>query len=215
MIGITGHAQNLDDRSRTEITLSDGTTLVLYKSHSFERNSKHFYYLPVNMHVAHKDSRPEISLLQYDTEDNRGAILHFLLTWGLSLSQEKEANDLLNMRLKDTVYVAGPVLVDAAPASFIITGKDRLVEIMNAADTQSSRAPIVPGSKLAASFRFRASDLEYLCKMIREPCEKTDGKLQMIFTFKTMVREGYISKPVEHEWILEMALDHLFQYLRD
>lgn len=215
MIAVTGRAQNLDNESRTEITLSDGISLTLFRAHSLDRNSKVFYYLPVNMHVAFKESKPEISFIQYDTETTRGAILHFLLTWGLSESQEKEANELLNIVLGDSVYIAGPVLADASPDSFIITGKDRLVEVMNTAITQNSRAPVVPGSKMAASFRFSAGDLEYANKVKEKPEGEIDGRLLMVFTYTTMVKEGFISKPVEHEWIIEMNLDDLFKYLRN
>jgi len=215
MIAVTGRAQNLDNNSRTAINLSDGMSLTLFRTHSFDGNSKVFYYLPVNLHVAFKESRPEISFIQYDTETTRGAILHFLLTWGLSESQEKEANELLNMVLGDSVYIAGPVLADAGPDSFIITGKDKLVEVMNNALTQNSRAPVVPGSKMAASFRFTSSDLEYARKIMEKPKGEIDGRLQMIFTYTTMVKEGFISKPVEHEWIMEMNLDDLFKYLRN
>ncbi|MCU0459075.1 MAG: hypothetical protein MUE37_08305 [Bacteroidales bacterium] len=215
MIAVPGNAQNLDNGSRTELTLSDGVSLTLYRTHAFDRDSKVFYYLPVNMHVALRESRPEISFIRYDSDSTRGAILHFLLTWGLSESQEKEANEMLNMVLGDSVYIAGPVLADAGPDSFIISGTDRLVEVMNTSLTQKSRAPVVPGSKMAASFRFSAADLEYTCNIMEKPMSEIDGTLQMIFSYTTMVKEGLISKPVEHEWIIEMNLDDLLKYLRN
>jgi hypothetical protein len=214
LLTLTTQAQNLDDESRTEVILSGGTHIVLYKAHSTDR-SNIFYYLPVNMHLAIRDGRPEISFLQYNEDGNRGAILHFLLTWGLSDSMEREANNLLNLRLKDTVIVAGPVLVDAAPVSFLITGNDTVVSIMNNAISQNSRAPVFPGSKLAASFRFRPEDSDYLTGIIRNHEKTIDGKIQMIFNFRTMVRQGYITKAEDHEWKLSMNLDTIFDILRE
>jgi hypothetical protein len=214
MITLSGYAQNLDDDSRTEVILSDGTPVVLYRAHSTE-GSNIYYYLPVNMHLSVRDGRPEISFLLYDEDGNRGAILHFLLTWGLSVSQVKEANELLNLRLKDTVIVAGSVLVDAAPVSFVITGNDRLVKIMNGAISQNSQVPLIPGTKLAASFRFPGEEADYISNMIIQQRKTIDGAIRMIFTYKTMVKKGYVSKPVEDEWMIEMGLDNIFQYLRD
>jgi|OpeIllAssembly_1097287.scaffolds.fasta_scaffold734089_1 hypothetical protein len=195
--------------------MSDGTTVVLYKSHTFEENSNIYYYLPVNLHVSFNGANPEISLVFFDADGVSEAILHFLLTWGLSASQEAEVNALLNLKLDDSVFVAGPLLVEAAPVSFKITGQSEIVEIMNRIFKQNSNAPLIPGSKLAASFRFSGEETEYVREIIKDPCKVGDGMIAMIFVYKTLVREGYISKPSEHEWILTMSLNGIFKYLRN
>lgn len=215
IITLCSYAQNLDDTSKTEVTLSDGTTVVLYKAHAFGENSNIYYYLPVNLHVSFNDNDPEISLIFFDEDGVSGAILHFLLTWGLSALQEEEVNAVLNLKLNDSVFVAGPLLVEAAPVSFKITGQSRIVEIMNGIFMQNSHAPLIPGSKLAASFRFSGEESEYLREIIKDPGKIGDGAIAMIFVYKTMVRQGYIAKPVEHQWILEMSLKSIFRYLGD
>lgn len=214
LLAPAGFAQNLDDESRTEVSLSDGTHVVFYKGYQAEE-SNIYYYLPVNMHLSVMNGMPEISFLRYDEDGNRGAILHFLLTWGLSESSVSEANDLLNLKLKDTAIVAGPVLVDDAPVSFIITGNDTVVSILNKTPGQNSPAPVIPGSKLAASFRFSAGDSDYLSDVIGNHEKEIDGEVQMIYTYRTMVRQGYLTKPVEHEWKLTMSLETIFDTLRE
>ena len=209
----SGYSQNLIDESRTEIILSDGTHVILYKAHSFEEPINLYYYLPVNMQVATRDGVPEISLLVFDSDGNRSAILHFLLTWGLSNTREQEMNKSLKMKINDTAYIAGPVLVEAAPVSFQITGKDPLVDIMNKSMSNSSRAPVMAGLKLAASFRFTGDDVDYVTGLLEEPDKEIDGRIRMIFTYSTMIREGYISKSVPHEWILEMGLGNIVGYI--
>jgi hypothetical protein len=197
------------------VTLSDGTTVVLYKAHTFEENSNIYYYLPVNMHVSFNGANPEISLVFFDEDGVSGAILHFLLTWGLSALQEEEVNTLWNLKMKDSAFVAGPLLVEEAPLSFKITGQSRIVEIMNGILKQNSHAPLFPGSKMAASFRFSGEEAEYVREIIKDPGKLGDGAIEMIFIYKTLVREGYISKPSEHEWILTMSLNQIFRYLRN
>jgi hypothetical protein len=214
LITVSCYSQNLIDDSRTDITLSDSTPVTLYKAHSFEEPSNLYYYLPVNLHVASRDGNPEISLLLFDEQGDRGAILHFLLTWGLSARQEKEISDILSMEMDDTVFIAGPLLVEAAPVSFQITGDNPVVGILNEGLTQNSHAPIIPGMKLAASFRFSGDQVDYINEVIEEPGKTIDGTISMIFLYRTMVREGYISKPADHRWILDMNLDNLFQFLR-
>jgi hypothetical protein len=214
LITASGYSQNLVDDSRTDLILSDSTAVTLYKAHSFEGLSNIYYYLPVNLHVATRDGHPEISLLLFDEDGVRGAILHFLLTWGLSAAQEKEIGDILSMETDDTVFIAGPVLVEAAPVSFQITGGDRLVSIMNERLAQNSHAPVIPGMKLAASFRFSGEEVDYISEIMQEAGRKIDGTISMIFLYRTMVREGYILQAADHKWILEMNLDNLFQYLK-
>jgi len=210
----SGFAQNLDDGSRTEVTLSDGTKVVLYRQYQKEESNV-YYYLPVNMHLSVRDGKPEISFLEFNEDGNRGAILHLLLTWGLSEPEEREANDLINLRLKDTAVVAGPVFVDAAPVSFIITGKDSAISIMNRASGQHSPAPVIPGSKLAASFRFNAEDSDYMSGVIMDHEKTIDGEMQMIYTYRTMVRQGYLTRSEDHEWKLALSLDTIFNTLRE
>jgi hypothetical protein len=167
------------------------------------------------MHVSFNGANPEVSLVFFDEDGVSGAILHFLLTWGLSALQEKEVNTLLNLKMNDSVFVAGPLLVEAAPESFKITGQSRIAEIMNEIFKQNSHAPLIPGSKLAASFRFSGEEAEYVREIIKDPRKTGDGAIAMFFIYKTMVREGYISKPSEHEWILTMSLNQIFRYLRN
>jgi len=144
-----------------------------------------------------------------------GAILHFLLTWGLSQQQEKELSLLLKAQQGDSVLLAGPVMVDAAADSFIITGNNRIVTLLNNAMTQSSHIPLFPGSKLAASFRFRGEDADYVLRMAEQEGGKIEGVIEMVFTYKTMVREGYIHRATDNEWSLTMSLDTVFKILRD
>ena len=214
MITLSGHSQNLDEGSRNEIVLRNGTKVILYKAHEGD-GEKTYSYLPVNMRLSVRDGRPEISLLKFSEEGHAGAILHFLLTWGLSEQDREEANVLLNLKLRDTVFVAGPAMVDAAPQSFLITGNDRLVGIMNKTLRQNSQVPLFPGSKLAASFRFEGADAEYLEEIIGDRNKAISGEIRMFFIYNTMVREGFISKPVAHEWVLSIGLDTIFKTLRD
>lgn len=213
MLAPSGFAQNLDDESRTEVTISNGTQVVLYREHQAEE-SNIYYYLPVNMHLSVRDGKPEISFLLFDEDGNHGAILHLLLTWGLSEPESREANDLLNLQLKDTAIVAGPVFVDDAPVSFIITGKDTVVSIMNRSPFQHSPAPVIAGSKMAVSFRFSAEDSDYLSGVIRNHKRAVDGEMQMIYTYRIMVRHGYLTKSEGREWKLILGLDTIFNTLR-
>jgi len=214
LITISSYPQNLIDESRIRFNLSDGISVVLYKADDPDKGNV-YHYLPVNMHISYRDRIPEISLVHFDEDGSNGAILHFLLTWGLSQSQEREVTELLEKQHGDSVIVAGPVMVDAAPESFLITGNDKTVTLLNRAMAQNSQVPLFPGSKLAASFRFRGEDADYVLSMAEHDGGKTEGEIQMVFTYKTMVRDGIIHKATDNRWSLTMPLETLFKLLRD
>jgi hypothetical protein len=210
----TSYAQQLDDKSKTEVILSDNTHLILYKAYSSGQDANIYYYLPVNLHVSFNGNKPEISLLLYNDNENKGGILHFLLSWGLTRLQEEEARNLLNKKLNDTTMIAGSVLADAAPVSFKITSDDGIAGILRGALTQNSQVPLIPGSKLAASFKLSDKEAILINEVIKRPEKIGKGTIQMIFIYKSMVKDGYSTRPVEHEWILEMSLKDIFEYLK-
>jgi hypothetical protein len=213
-LATTVQTQNLDDRSKTEITLSDSTQIVLYKAHYSEGVANFYYYLPVNLRVSMNRDNPEISLLVFDDDGESGSILHLLLTWGLTGTQEKEANSLLRAKLNDSVLIAGSAPVDAAPLSFVFSGNEKIVGILTEGLRQNSQIPLFPGLKLAASFKFSGAATDEINEMVKNPEKIGDGAVRMIFAYKTMVQQGYITKPSDNELILELNLKDIFKYLQ-
>lgn len=88
-----GQLVNYDNK--VDLVLSDGTNLVLYGSDS---KPLEYYYLPVNLRLAKRpDGVPEFLFLKYTTDQKadaggvQGAIMHFLMEWGLTPEQLADA----------------------------------------------------------------------------------------------------------------------------
>ena len=108
--------QSLDANNRLSIKLSDGTTINLIgkakemptSASAINSNpaSNEYYYMPANLRLGKKpDGTPEFLLVKYTTDKDaslggvQGAIIHFLIEWGLTAEQRKE----LEIKLKETL----------------------------------------------------------------------------------------------------------------
>src|SRR5690606_3078362 len=66
----------LDSQNRVDVTLDDGTTVVLYgKAKTRDKTfSSEYLYLPVNLHLSKRaDGTPEFLFLKYTTEERADA----------------------------------------------------------------------------------------------------------------------------------------------
>ncbi|MBK9492496.1 MAG: hypothetical protein IPO07_29655 [Haliscomenobacter sp.] len=93
------YAQLLNYDNKVDLVLSDGTNLVLYGA---EGKPNEYYYLPVNLRLSQRpDGVPEFLFMKYTTEQRadaggvQGAIMHFLMEWGLTPAQLADAQSKL------------------------------------------------------------------------------------------------------------------------
>ncbi len=102
----TVNAQSLDPDNRVSITLDDGTEVTLLGRAKTGQNNNftgEYYYLPVGLRLSSRpDGVPEFLFMKYTTEKDasaggvQGAIMHFLMQWGLTAQQEIELESKLN-----------------------------------------------------------------------------------------------------------------------
>ncbi|UCC84269.1 MAG: hypothetical protein JSW46_04895, partial [Gemmatimonadota bacterium] len=95
----------LDEDNQYDFTLRDGTEVrVLGAPPPFGSKvpSKDYYFLPTNLRLASRsDGTPQFLFLKYVSEEEEaqggleGAVLHFLMEWGLTADQERELQNQL------------------------------------------------------------------------------------------------------------------------
>ena len=120
-----------------------------------------YYYLPVNLRLSKRPDTgvPQFLFLKYMTdekEDNggiNGALLHFLMEWGLTDELRRECEAALQVKVKGA-KVMGPVMLQQAEGeSFSIISAT--VAKDNKEFTRSlitgGVAPLLPGQKIAAA----------------------------------------------------------------
>lgn len=193
-IGTWAEAVVLDDDRRISVKLDDGTDVVLYGEAGNAREIG-WYYLPPRLTVAMSDDgRPEFLFMKFITGTNTdgsgvsGALLHFLVKWGLTAEQEAE----LRRRIEAE---HGGVLKGAAPL-FAATGTDPGFSIVSATlqDGQrreqlvsSGAAPLMPGGKAAAAARLDALGAQLLAKTFEPESTITDVTAVFNLAYETQM----------------------------
>jgi hypothetical protein len=203
---ITGaNAQILDYQNKVEVVLNDGLKMIMYgRTSSLSTTfSEEYYYLPLNLKLGVKpDGTPEFLFVKYTTEEKadqggtQGAIMHFLMEWGLSAAQLAEAQAKLkaklagmggNYALLKNPKIMGPVDVSAATES----GSFRVISATlgddkSAKTVTSGRAATMPGSKVAVASKMDKYSAQLLAATFEKNRSITDLSLEMSFKYNVL-----------------------------
>ncbi|AEE49551.1 hypothetical protein [Haliscomenobacter hydrossis] len=210
------YAQLLNYDNKVDLVLSDGTNLVLYGA---DAKPNEYYYLPVNLRLAQRpDGVPEFLFMKYTTEQRadaggvQGAIMHFLMEWGLTAPQLADAQSKLDALFgKSTrrVYYGKnakgiAVYKDLANAKDrpIIKGavelqieKDNSFKIVSAvmedktltkSIVSSGKAPLIPGGKVAAAASFDKNGAQLMAATFEKSRSIADLSIALNYKYKLM-----------------------------
>lgn len=194
LIATNVKAQVLDSENRLAVVLSDGVQVVLYgKASSLsDEKTKDYYYLPVNPRLSFRpDGTPEFLFTKFTTEAREGnggvsgALLHFLMEWGLTREQESELKSLLKNQHQGA-RLLGPVDVEAADGdSFRIISAT--VGENDAGFTEtlvtSGKSPVLPGQKVAVASRLDKYGAQLLAATFEKSKSITDLSLELGFKY--------------------------------
>jgi len=216
-------SQVLDSENKIGITLSDGVQVVAYgrantaSSSSYNKFSNEFYYLPTNLRLSHKQDgvTPEFIFVKYTTDEaasiggTQGALMHFLMEWGLTPAQEAELQSAIKKKLGDLKRtnpkysevkdprVLGPVTLksDIQGETFRIisgtlTNKDFTPNMVT-----SGQAAVMPGSKMAVAAILGKNGAQLLAATFEKARSITDVSLTLRFQYEilTPAVDGVIS----------------------
>lgn len=165
-------SQNLYADEYEDFTLADGLEIRVHKKWGLNSDTNQYYYIPVNLKFSTtKNMEPEFSFLTYKNgEITEGAIMHFLMSWGLTKNQLNEAQDSLIVIKGEDAKLMGGVLPEVVDANigFTIEGKSSLVQILNESKVSIGKTPAMSNTKIAASFQFKKEDAEIINEVLDE-----------------------------------------------
>jgi hypothetical protein len=182
----------LDSENKIEVTLKDGTHVILYGEaiSLSDAKSKNYYYLPVNPRLSMRPDRtPEFLFLKYTTEageENKGisgALLHFLMEWGLTPAQETELRDKLKKDFQGA-ELKGPADVEPdGDDSFRIISATLTDKGMAPVLVKSGRAPVLPGAKVAVAARLDKNAAQLLAATFEKARSISDVSVELAFKY--------------------------------
>lgn len=192
----TARAVVLDDENRLTITLADNTpvTLIGVAGATAEARSNQYYYLPVNLRLASRpDSIPEFLFLKFTTEAKAdaggvsGGLMHFLMQWGLTLSQETELKEkLAKIDPKATMMGAVPMEAEGDAGTFQIVSGTLSDNKLTTALVNSGKAPMVPGGKAAAAARLTPEGAQLLAATFEKSRSVTDVSIGLNLAYTVL-----------------------------
>ena len=189
--GLKLPAQVLDSENKLTITLSDGTHVTLFgkATRLSDEKSSEYYYLPVNPRLSFRpDGVPEFLFLKFTTENRKseggisGALLHFLMEWGLTPEQDRELRTILESRHK--AKLGGPANVEPdGENSFRIISGTLSDEGLTQSLVASGKAPVLPGSKIAVAANLDANGAQLLAASFEKARSITDLSIELSFGY--------------------------------
>lgn len=200
-------SQQLIPGSRKEWILPDCTRVVVYKAETPGDVNNACYYLPANLRISEKNGKPEFSFMSWDSDDDGhidGAIMHLLLTWGLTEVQEARTLGLMRQKGDSLLYLAGAPMMSARQGNvaFKIVSDTQTGDVLNQSLRSQGSPPLSPGEKMALSFFFSPENAALMEDALLHT-EKLKGiKFQLSFLLnEAFSGQPYLLEGDFQEWI--------------
>lgn len=206
----TAQGQILDFQNKISVILADGITVHMYGRANSLNNAftGDYYYLPANLRLSKRpDGTPEFLFLKYTTDERveaggtQGALMHFLMEWGLTPEQETEAKLKLKQKIDElkknpnSPYAAitnpqilGPAnLRSDTEESFRIISGTLTNNQFTPNLVTTGRAPTLPGSKLAVASILNKNGAQLLAATFEKNRSITDVSINLRFRYDVLM----------------------------
>ena len=186
----------LDDENTLVVQLQDGTQVKLYAEAGASPGvrTRRYYYLPVGLRVAARpDGTPEFLFLKFTTEQASGpgavsgAVMHFLMEWGLTPAQEQELAGKLKQKYADAELAGAVPMEVEGDGSFQIVSATMSDKGLTPSVVTSGKAPLVPGGRAAAASRLGTEGAQLLAATFEKGRSISDVSIALNYTYQTLM----------------------------
>lgn len=186
----------LDDENSLLVLLDDGTHVKLYGEAGASPGvrTRRFHYLPVGLRIAARpDGTPDFLFLKFTTEKAAGpgavsgAVMHFLMEWGLTPAQEQELRGKLKAKYADAELVGAVPMEVEGDGSFQIVSATLSDKGLATSVVTSGKAPLVAGGRAAAAARLAPEGAQLLAATLEKTRSITDLSIALNYTYQTLM----------------------------
>ena len=184
---VNTEAQRICEASKKKVTLKGGNTVWVYRELGNGAVPK-FYYVPTRFQLHTKKGRSSYSYQMFDTQkgaDSQGAILHFLVTWGLDSAQKRELQEHIKREFGPKAVLNGAVYLSSAAPRPIMGTDTELGKLLNASLTSVGTAPTNANGQMAMSFKIKGKAVKVLKQALLEPYRFGATQLMVDYVFST------------------------------
>lgn len=177
-----------------DIKLKDGTSVRCFPEATRDpaKTSKTYYYLPTNPQISrHADGTPKFSMIRFVTDKTKaeggaeGAVLHFLVEYGLDKTQQQAVEKALQKQVKGArLKGAVPLEIGAEGNSFNVVSAVLGDEAFTSTLITSGKAPVMEGQQVAVAARLDAHGATLLAESFKQPT----SQVSVVFDLKYVVK---------------------------
>lgn len=182
---VSMQAQQVCENSRKQVALSDGIKVWLFKERSGNRR---VYYVPTTLQLSRNKGRPEFSYQEYTEAKSTspdGAILHFLVTWGLDQRQLEELEICVKEHYGKNALLGSALYLEPAPSGLTIGNTNKIGKILKASLQSKGNPPTMAGGKTALSFHIKKDDVKTISEAFEKPEKLSGTTLGVTYRYKT------------------------------
>jgi hypothetical protein len=217
MCACVGLTQVPDKSELFSVPLKDGTKVWLVKG--LQQSTPHvYYYLPVRLRISQRvDRMAEFSFMPYRANENgpfEGAILNFLLVWGLTAEEEKTVERELQAAIDTNAVIGGAVSIEVPEGqpSVVIHGKNAVADMLRRWNVEPV-ASVLPGTKIAFSYRLNGEETEQFLKALDDAKLLHETSVELGFVVRGYAGDLWNGKFGRNTYSLAATLKELFAVL--
>ena len=200
-----------------EVKLADGTSVIMFgEAHRVvsgnnvlsNQKTNRFYYLPTNLRLARKQDNSTIPQFLYlkffndrmsqKAKRQSGGLLHFIVEWGLTKQQTKEAETELQKKIPSAKLLGPAEVFPADDDSFRIISASIKDGETNNKVVKSGGAPLLPGSKASVSAILDNTSSQLLAGSLEKT--RSIGDLDVELSYKYYVKLPAVKAHIKIDW---------------
>ena len=201
--------QTLDAENKLDIQLDDGTMVILYGQSSKEIGQKtnNYYMLPTGLKIGSRpDGTPEFLFAKFTTEERAdqggigGAIMHFLMEWGLTPDQKIELEQKLAAKKKGAKLMGSiPLQLDEKADSFHVISATLSNDQRTSKVVTSGKAPIIERGKVAVASQLDKYGAQLLASTFEKAKSITD--LSVVLDYYYTLQTPAVKGKIVFDWV--------------
>lgn len=186
LASVSVFAQRVCQHTKRLTTLSNNVNVFLFK----EISSNRIYFLPTILQLSENKGNPELSYQEYIDQGSTspdGAILHFLVTWGLNKRQFRELALQVKKLYGENASLGGALHLEAYQKDFKITNTTIIGRILNTSLKSKGNPPTTSSGKMAMSFHIKKENVNIITEAFTKPVELTGTFISIHYHYKTYI----------------------------
>lgn len=190
-------SQRICDYTKEHVNLSHGISVNIFK----ERGSDTYYYVPNQLQLSIKKGKPEYSFQEYKENDMAapsGAILHCLVTWGITIEQLNELRGYVKSKHGKKAIVAGAITMEAKSQEIEFSHTIMGYILKHSLKSRGTLSTL-SNSKTALSFHIKENDVVTVREAIKNPYKFKKTTMTLHYKYHSYTCNSGISSMYENE----------------